>query len=266
MSTIIWINDNGTPKRVMLHDNVTNVRHIKTVAHVRGYWRKDPRTGKRVWVKEHNRHYTYAQPTPTTVGRETAGPNMIVNFTAYRSPGQTGIAHTGEETYDELYKFVKKIENDPDIKVLSYMPSQGAWDTGAEPSAILKVQGDYNKLRKYLSEAGKRWDQDAIIISRPNPQSERKSYYFNLQAPIDKGNREKIKKVLVKNGITGWTWMRGPNGERYLNIIHFPEWGTTMTPEKADLLRNDLAKIGVNSTWKAYGIDLDIMERPYQEE
>lgn len=247
-------------------DKIVFENTTKAVTNVRGYWRRNPKTGEKEFVHQYQRHYrqgrTPAPGMPAPVQGDEHAP-LTVNFTAYRTPDQEGIAHTGEETYTELDKFVNKLDDNPNIKVLSFAPTLGAWDTGSEPSAVLKLFGNYDEIKRELSAAGKRWVQDAIVISRPNSQSDRKSFYFKIDAPIDKENRSIIKQILLKNGIGGWTWLRGKNGERFLNVMHFPEWGTEMSAQKAEKIKTALNKLHINTSWNAYGIDMDILAQPY---
>lgn len=187
-------------------------------------------------------------------GTHGTGRQVQVGITSAR-PGKTT-----EQIEKEMDEFRTLMEETP-VKNLSIQLGTGGWEGGSEPTWVTQYDGD-GEAMKVLAQSGKKWDQDAVLVMQHVTEGGQPQTRLAFAEEIDMPEMREIEKVLVSEGIGGWTWAEGKDGP-VLIATSIPQWGG----EKAAHLKASstiwgiLKEAGYSVGLKALYVDVTVMER-----
>lgn len=137
-----------------------------------------------------------------------------------------------EQVFQEMRDFESRMRGFAGVTNLSVRPGVGGWDHGTEPTWIVEYEGNGQALAEMASTA-KAFNQDGVLIMHA-AGTEEVSGLGSLEPVVDwtfdehltPSERRDIEGLLddAAEGNAGWTWLRGPQGERILRFVNVPDW------------------------------------------
>ena len=174
------------------------------------------------------------------------------------------IAHRGgktiEQVKEEMGEFRSLLEKTP-VENLSVQLGTGGWEGGSEPTWVTQYDGDGEALR-VLAQAGKKWDQDAVLVMKHVTKGGQPQTRLSFAEAMSEPEMRGVEKILVSEGIGGWTWAQGKSGPTLI-ATSIPQWGGE---ERAHLKASNtvqgiLKESGYDVSMKTLRVDVTVMER-----
>lgn len=187
-------------------------------------------------------------------GTHGTGRQVQVGITSAR-PGKTI-----EQVTKEMDEFRALMEKTP-VTNLSVHLGTGGWEGGSEPTWVTQYDGDGEAI-KVLAQAGKKWDQDAVLVMRHVTEGGQPQTRLAFAETIDMPEMREIGKVLVSEGIGGWTWAQGKDGP-ILIATSIPQWGGESEAhiKASSAIQGILKGAGYDVGLKTLYVDVTVMER-----
>jgi hypothetical protein len=198
--------------------------------------------------------------------------DLMVGITSYRGKDQPG---DGDRTNAAAFGRMHDLQRDLQAAGLAadVRPAQGAWDGAWEPSWAVGIDAgdswDASAALRTLATYGKRFNQDAILLMH-RCVDDCNSEYAELafEGPIGRPARDAIGKVLVAEGMGGWTWFKR-GGKTMLRMAHVPPWSDRTPVQHAEAVRAvhaNLASAGYTAGVSRFRVRVEVMEREARAE
>jgi len=193
------------------------------------------------------------------------GKPVMITGPKKRGRTQVGITSarpgkTQKQIEAEMHEFEEMMKETP-VENLTVQMGTGGWEGGSEPTWVTQYDGDGEAV-KVLAEAGKKWDQDGVLVMRHvqkggQPQT-RLSFGETLGEPEMRG----VEKMLVSEGIGGWTWGQGAKGPELI-MTSIPQWGGEAKKHSAasKVVHSALRDAGYSVGLSTKRVDVTVMER-----
>lgn len=147
------------------------------------------------------------------VGQTQVG---ITSHRAGRTPGQAKAA--GEEWRQDLEATTARNVN--------VQFGIGGYEGGREPTYVTTYEGNGEAL-KAAARFGKKYEQDAVIVQKfvekgtagAEPMDE-----LSFNRALTTQQIRAAENIIGAEGIGGWTWSKGPNGNTRLQMTFIPDW------------------------------------------
>lgn len=167
-----------------------------------------------------------------------------------------------EEVFSDMAGFEKALRSIDTVSSVSVEPGTGGWEGGSEPTWVVSYDGN-GKALMLLAETGQRFEQDAVLLYEAcEGEGCSPVVDWSFSSPITIGQRETIEKLLVENGMGGWTWYQ-QDGLPVLRAVAIPQWGGEREAHllAADKIGDSLNAAGIGYSRSDFEVKPTIMEK-----
>lgn len=184
-----------------------------------------------------------------------------VALTSQRSEGDPG-HQSNKEVFRHMREFDAKLKALPGVSRVSVKPGVGGWEGGSESMWQIYYKGN-GAARKLVAQTAKTFNQDAVLVLKKCGGKDcQPAVELSFQGAVSPAIRETVHKVLVKNGIGGWTWMKR-NGKTLLRMVSVPQWGGEAAKHQAATaaVSKKLREDGLENHRTVHKVAVSVMER-----
>jgi hypothetical protein len=164
--------------------------------------------------------------------------------------------------FQHMGEFKKALSALPGVSRVSVKPGVGGWDGGSESMWQVYYRGN-GEARKLVARTAKAFNQDSVLILKKcGGQDCQPAVELSFEGGVDTTTREYIHGILVKNGITGWTWMKR-DGKTLLRMVSVPQWGGVAEKHQKDTvtISQKLRSAGLENHRRVHKVRVEVMER-----
>jgi hypothetical protein len=171
-----------------------------------------------------------------------------------------------KDVFLHMREFHDRLKALPGVSRVSVKPGVGGWDGGSESMWQVYYRGN-GAARKLVAQTAKTYNQDSVLMLKKcgAGQECQPAVELSFQGAMGQKTREHVHKLLVNQGISGWTWMKR-NGKTLLRMVNVPPWSKWghdgekhqhATAEVSKKLRED----GLENHRTVHKVAVSIMER-----
>lgn len=194
--------------------------------------------------------------------RDEEGQFTRVAMTSQRAPGDPGHM-SNKEVFEHMREFHRQLSALPGVSRVSVKPGVGGWEGGSESMWQIYYRGN-GEARKLVAMTAKKFNQDAVLILNgcKAGQDCQPSSELSFEKGLNAKTREAIHKIMVANGVGGWTWMKR-EGKTILRMVCVPQWGAeAITHQRATAtISNILRKRGLQNRRRVHKVAVSVMEK-----
>ena len=194
--------------------------------------------------------------------RDEEGQFTRVAMTSQRGEGDPG-HQSNREVFEHMRKFSDALKALPGVSRVSVKPGVGGWEGGSESMWQIYYRGN-GAARKLVAQTAKRFNQDAVLILQACQKGAdcQPAVELSFHGGVSSAARDQIHKVLVANGIGGWTWMKN-EGRTVLRMVAVPQWGGEAKAHQLATAKvsDQLKKLGMANHRRVRRVKVSVMER-----
>lgn len=194
--------------------------------------------------------------------RDREGQFTRVAMTSQRGEGDPGHM-ANKEVFQHMKTFEGQLKGLPGVINVSVKPGVGGWEGGSESMWQIYYKGN-GEARKLVAQTAKKFNQDAVLIlNKCKGEDCQPAVELSFAGGVSGTIRDHVHKVLVANGIGGWTWMKSAQGKTVLRMVSVPQWGGEAKKHQAATaaVSKQLREDGLKNHRRVHPVKVSIMER-----
>jgi len=195
-------------------------------------------------------------------GSAQGGEFTRVAMTSQRPAGDPG-HQPNKEVFRHMEVFHERLAALPGVSNVSVKPGVGGWEGGSESMWQIFYRGN-GEARKLVARTAKTFNQDAVLILNKCQKGQdcQPAVELSFQGGVSLTAREDVHRLLVANGIGGWTWMKR-NGKTILRMVSVPQWGgnAEVHQQATETISRQLRHNGLKNSRRVHKVAVSVMER-----
>lgn len=201
--------------------------------------------GLREFNPNHDRLGRFAHAGATQVGLTSAKPG-----------------HTAEEAvFTEMAGFAQQLRGLHGVSQVHVSAGQGVYQGASEPTWVIAYRGN-GEARRLVARTAKAYGQESALILKPcKGQNCQPSVELSFHRPLSQLGQRDVHDAMVKQGISGGTWVRN-RGLPRLRMVSVPQWGGERLAHlnSTRALSQALAAAGYSHSRRVRGKSVEVLD------